>query len=225
VIAGLHLSGAGLVPQAVEVTGGTTGLHLARNTITGGALCGVRNASGSAVFLGDGTLDTANDVYGNGGATPLQFRNDNVAADSLDATLNFWGTTAYDVILTQLEGPILSCPITDATHTKVLCAPLSALGAPVPGPAVPGPHLSLGPNPFVTDAAIRFTLPPGAAGARLTIHDVLGRRVRAFAPGPGAGAVRWSGRDEEGRSVAPGVYFVRLEAAGAIVVRRLVRLR
>ncbi|MBZ0267081.1 right-handed parallel beta-helix repeat-containing protein [bacterium] len=223
VVAGLHLEGAGLVPQAVEVRAGSTGLHLARNAISGGTVCGVLNGFDSAVFLGDGTLATANDVYGNGGATPLQFRND--APDSLDAFLNYWGTTAYDVILGQLDGPIRSCPITDITHTKILCAPLSALGA--PPPSLPGPelHLTAGPNPFFTGADLRFTLPPDGRGGRLAIHDVLGRRVRTFALGPGAGTVRWAGTDDGGRNVAPGVYFVRLEAAGAVATRRLVRLR
>lgn len=224
VVAALRLDGAGLVPQAVEVTNGTTGLHLAKNAITGGAVCGVRNGGDSAVFLGDGTLDTANDVYGNGGATPLQLRNDNAAADSLDATLNYWGTTAYDVILTQLQGKVRSCPITDATHTKVLCAPLSALPAPEPGAARPDLRLAVSPNPFRAEAALRFALPPGQGG-RLTIHDVLGRRVRSFVLPPGAAAVRWTGRDEAGAPVAPGVYFARLEASGAVSTTRLVRLR
>jgi hypothetical protein len=63
---------------------------------------------------------------------------------------------------------------------------------------------------------------------RVTVHDVSGRRVRVVSDGraalPGERTLTWDGRDEAGRRVPPGVYFLRgrgdLEFA-----RKAVRLR
>jgi hypothetical protein len=35
----------------------------------------------------------------------------------------------------------------------------------------------------------------------------------------------WDGRDESGRAVAPGVYFVRYRAEGFVATERLIRMR
>ena len=48
--------------------------------------------------------------------------------------------------------------------------------------------------------------------------------IRRF-HGAGNGAVVWDGRDDEGRLVSPGIYFVRAEAGGRAVVARVVLLR
>ena len=63
---------------------------------------------------------------------------------------------------------------------------------------------------------------------RLTVHDVQGRRVRGLlAEGldPGRYSVYWNGRDEGGRAVASGVYFVRMEAGAVSQTRKLVKIR
>jgi len=92
------------------------------------------------------------------------------------------------------------------------------------GTAVPEPPgaegvmtLSLGPaspNPFVTETVIDYEVPPGAR-TRLLVYDIQGRRVTMLldhvAQGERESAV-WNGRDQNGRRVAPGVYFLRLES-------------
>jgi hypothetical protein len=37
--------------------------------------------------------------------------------------------------------------------------------------------------------------------------------------------VRWGGEDQSGRTVAPGIYFYRLETPTRILVRKLQRMR
>jgi Tol biopolymer transport system component len=76
-------------------------------------------------------------------------------------------------------------------------------------------RLTVGPNPVRpgdrTD--VRFDLPAAAPG-RVTVYDVTGRPVRVLAAGllaSGPTSIGWDGRDERGRPVAQGVYFVRLE--------------
>ena len=83
------------------------------------------------------------------------------------------------------------------------------------------------PKPFHDEAHVAFTLPRGGP-ASLTVLDVQGRRVRSLSAGAlpaGRQSARWDGRDEAGRRVASGLYFVRLEVGGVKLVRRLVRAR
>ena len=72
---------------------------------------------------------------------------------------------------------------------------------------------------------VEFTL-PRAGDVRLEVFDAHGRRVRALADEPelAPGLVRrsWDGISVTGARVAPGLYFVRLNAAGEQRVRRVV---
>jgi hypothetical protein len=64
--------------------------------------------------------------------------------------------------------------------------------------------------------------------ARLEVYDAAGRRVRRVADGffgAGVRAVEWDGRGEDGRAVASGVYWVRLECAGHVKSGKLVVAR
>jgi hypothetical protein len=82
------------------------------------------------------------------------------------------------------------------------------------------------PNPFRHATQITFDLPV-AAGVRLAIFDVAGRRVRTLVDrelGPGRHRPEWDGRDDLGRRAARGVYFVRLETGSFAAVRAAVRL-
>lgn len=94
------------------------------------------------------------------------------------------------------------------------------------GPVLATRLLPVEPNPFGTSATVRFEL-RDTGPAKLTVYDVTGRRVRALAHGvrpAGRHAVTWDGRDEAGRRVASGTYFVRLEAGGKGFHRAVVRL-
>jgi len=87
-------------------------------------------------------------------------------------------------------------------------------------------HAAL-PNPFTSATTIRFELPGAGGPARLSVFDLAGRRVATLVDGPyggGTHAARWDGTDGNGRDVGPGVYLCRLEAAGNVATRRVVRL-
>ena len=83
------------------------------------------------------------------------------------------------------------------------------------------------PNPFNPKTEIRFNLSsPGRAS--LVIYDLVGRRVRLLAGGDhhaGTFTKEWYGTDDSGREVSSGVYFVRLEALGKPVTRKITLLR
>ena len=83
------------------------------------------------------------------------------------------------------------------------------------------------PNPFNPQTEIAFEL-ARAGNARLTIYDVSGRLVRTLHEGHLDAAhhtMAWAGRDDRGRAVASGVYYLRVEVGGSVAVRpvRVVR--
>jgi len=85
--------------------------------------------------------------------------------------------------------------------------------------------LEAAPNPFTDGTTIRFAA-PGDAGVSLRVFDVMGRSVRLLADGAHAAqaaSVRWDGRGDDGTRVHPGVYFLRLESAGAARTAKVLR--
>ncbi len=79
------------------------------------------------------------------------------------------------------------------------------------------------PNPAAAGATIAFAL-PAAGSATVAVYDVAGRRVRELRRqsfGAGMQRLAWDGRDDGGRPVGDGVYFVRVETAERTAVARL----
>ncbi|HID10217.1 MAG TPA: T9SS type A sorting domain-containing protein [Candidatus Latescibacteria bacterium] len=83
------------------------------------------------------------------------------------------------------------------------------------------------PNPFNSRAVVPYVL--GEDGyVRLAVYDMLGRKVRVLFEGrqeKGLHRAYWDGRDEEGRSVASGIYILKLEAGGKRWARTLSLIR
>jgi hypothetical protein len=80
------------------------------------------------------------------------------------------------------------------------------------------------PNPAPGSATFAFVL-PRAGEARVGIFDVRGARVRWLDAGvltAGSHSLAWDGRDGGGRAVRPGIYVVKIEAAGEHRTQRLV---
>jgi len=83
------------------------------------------------------------------------------------------------------------------------------------------------PNPVRGPAVLEYSLATSSR-VELEIFGVDGRRVRTVVKGdrePGIYREAWDGRDEGGRVVAPGVYYVHLVAGGRRFVRTLVSIR
>jgi hypothetical protein len=83
------------------------------------------------------------------------------------------------------------------------------------------------PDPMRNWATIRFSI-AHRTQANLTLRSITGSLVRvlvgpqSLAPGPYT--LTWDGRDNFGCSVAPGIYFWRLEAEGKVLTRKAVKL-
>lgn len=104
-----------------------------------------------------------------------------------------------------------------------------AIGAPGPPIDAPTTGLALGvlPNPFDSSTEIVASFPQEGVKARVSIFDVAGRRVFTLFSGVTSSRTQslvWDGTSASGELAAPGVYFVKAEAAGESVVRRVVRV-
>jgi len=91
---------------------------------------------------------------------------------------------------------------------------------------VPGPRLEL-PSPFRAHTVIRYTL-DAERRTLLQVLDPAGRVVRTLRAANmrrGAYSISWDSRDDAGRQVAPGVYFVRLATGPGSEVAKVVLVK
>ncbi len=93
--------------------------------------------------------------------------------------------------------------------------------------------LSVRPNPFSSSAEIRAVL-DSSAGSQLSVcvYDVAGRLVKNFrdphpktAGGPAVRSYTWNGRDEAGKELPSGTYFIRIASGGRSACRKVAILR
>ena len=78
------------------------------------------------------------------------------------------------------------------------------------------------PNPFTTTTRIEFSLPASGV-VQLSVYDMRGRRVALVADGhlpAGRHQAEWCAS-----RIAPGIYFCRLRAGGAVATLRMLHLR
>jgi murein DD-endopeptidase len=105
---------------------------------------------------------------------------------------------------------------------------------PVTGvPELPEPPISdslrlrVAPNPAPGGTSLYVDIPEGVP-VRIHIIDATGRRVRSIEPGQqpaGRSRFDWDGRNDEGRDVPSGLYFVRVGAGRRTGIERLVLTR
>ncbi len=82
------------------------------------------------------------------------------------------------------------------------------------------------PNPTRDNTMLRLAI-LRSGHATVTIHDLVGRRVRALFEGDleaGERWIVWDGRDDSGNRVRPGVYFARVMHPGTRAIGRIVLL-
>jgi hypothetical protein len=112
-------------------------------------------------------------------------------------------------------------------RTNLLTNPVSA---PRAGDAPPGTGFALSaPRPNPSFGLTELSLALGTAGrVDAGVYDVRGARVRTLANqifAAGLHTIGWDGRDETGQAAGPGIYFVRVEALGESITRKLVVVR
>jgi hypothetical protein len=83
------------------------------------------------------------------------------------------------------------------------------------------------PNPFSGRAQILFDLPESGP-VKIRIFDLQGRVVKNLlqeTKDPGRYSAFWAGDNDAGQSVAPGIYFYRLETQSRTDTKKLVKMR
>ena len=97
------------------------------------------------------------------------------------------------------------------------------------GAVVAARSLAAWPSPYKGGALnVSFAIPSRSGAAEITLLDLAGRRVRTLERGTleaGRRVLSWDGRDDSGRYVANGVYFLVSRAGGQESKLKLVVLR
>lgn len=110
--------------------------------------------------------------------------------------------------------------------TEVYRSPVTEVT--LPGAAVMATRLLPNvPNPFNPETAVHFEL-ARAGRVRISVYDVAGRRIAQLLNEhreAGADNVVWRGRDDRGRTVTSGAYYIRLEADGNVDTRKVMLLK
>ncbi|HMB70771.1 MAG TPA: FlgD immunoglobulin-like domain containing protein, partial [bacterium] len=101
-----------------------------------------------------------------------------------------------------------------------------ATGVPTPANDAGSSWARAYPSPFRSTTAVEFSQPaPGPVS--MDVYDARGARVTTLVDGvlaAGEHRAPWSGRDDAGRRVAPGVYFVRLRGDHGESATKVVRV-
>jgi len=83
------------------------------------------------------------------------------------------------------------------------------------------------PNPFNMSTLIPYSL-AGESHVKITVSNILGQTVYTVVDefqSSGAHTAEWHGLDANGRSVASGIYFFRVQVGNAAQVRKMVLLK
>ena len=90
-----------------------------------------------------------------------------------------------------------------------------------------GRKMVVAPNPFNNNALVHWTLERDA-DVSLQVFDASGRVVRTLASGrttAGTYTTAWNGRDDTGRELARGIYFVRLKTPSEMIKTKTILAR
>ena len=141
-------------------------------------------------------------------------------------------TTSYKTVGASFEIGGLEDTIFPSTKSELLKAIMGFFEIDVEveeGIETEGRRLSLelpSPNPFRENVSISFAL-PREMPLSLRIYDVTGRCVRNLFRGrarAGFHVLRWDGRDDRGKRVSSGVYFIDLRAPSEDLRQKVIRL-
>jgi len=145
---------------------------------------------------------------------------------SLDGAVSLATTVDTDVELADIAHPwVLVVAVDDYGLESEPSLPVGVTD--VPGVITTVQLSRAVPNPFNPSTTIAYALPADGP-VRLSVYDVSGRLVRVLVNGEieaGRHAVVWRGRNSDGRLVASGTYFSRLEAAGRVLTGRMTLLK
>jgi hypothetical protein len=144
------------------------------------------------------------------------------------ATLYHWRVRIATDSPFFLHSPWLGLPYNGTSEADLRTGGnTTAVATEKPSPSRPLLLEAASPNPFSASTNLAYNL-PAAGRSRIAVYDVVGRQVALLhdgAPGAGRHQVRWEGRDQQGRALPAGTYFIRLEFDGRSEARKVVLAR
>ncbi len=131
-------------------------------------------------------------------------------------------TTSLDTLLN------IVCGVVDSLSPFVLSVPTPGSG--VFDHVIPSRYALYQnvPNPFNPSTVIRYDVPAGGGIVKLSIYDVTGRLIKTLVNeynNAGRKRATWDGRNDDGTSVASGIYFYRMQAANFTATRKMLFLK
>ena len=208
------LSGNTVVDNEAAAGGG--GIHAVATTASIANTIVAFNGGAGVEATGSSLTFACNDVHGNTGAGYAGVADPTGSDGNVSVDPTFCDPVAGDYTVEDTS------PCLPAQSGG--CGLIGALGEGCvggtdvdDGPGAPPARFAVEPNfpnPFNPSTTIRFALPE-AAVTTLRVYDVTGRLVRTLVEGelPAAvQAVEWRGDDDQGRSLAAGVYFYRIRS-------------
>jgi hypothetical protein len=185
---------------------------------------------------GDGDIDAMSSNFAGGSVSVLT--NDGIGGFTVSATLPVRTSGSY-TWAHDLDGDgDLDLSVADELADSIFVfyngtSPATDVasggGASPEGAGVAGPAIALWPNPVRAGALANLRLSGLSGPVVVEVFGVDGRQVRRLWSGPAAGLagggaggeLSWDGRDEHGRTVASGRYFVSAAAGGRTVAREV----
>jgi hypothetical protein len=132
----------------------------------------------------------------------------------------------FRVEMTYLDdGNTIMQPMVDSV--QIGNTPVAVAEIPSPDEMVPFTLSPMRPNPMRATGTVRYSLTTEGK-VSLVVYNALGQSVRTLVNGnasAGHHVIAWDGRDDSGRPVAPGAYFLRYKANGQEALGRVVVVR
>jgi hypothetical protein len=85
-------------------------------------------------------------------------------------------------------------------------------------------HVHCYPNPFHQIMAISFQSSVTGIPIDIKIYDTAGRLVKLYSVSSAEFSIPWDGRDENGKAVPAGVYFIQLGSSSTNVTKKVVKI-
>lgn len=143
------------------------------------------------------------------------------AGDEMDLLVEYADASGTAGLILSWEGSQLTRRTIEMSDTRLPAS--SGTNRSVPFDALPS-DLTLQevyPNPFLESISARIQCEPGQR-VTASLVDVLGRQIRL--QNVRCGAARLANLDADGLELAPGVYFLVVEADGQLISRPIIRL-
>lgn len=172
------------------------------------------NSSSLPLCVGDMIGNGENIIVGKKGGNSTEIRD--AMTGALILTFPAYAVYGDSYAMVDLDNDgTPECVVTNGADTFVIDWVLVA-GQAESNRTVPDFGLDLRPNPSRPGAAVDLRIPERGV-VQVSVYDVAGRRVRSLHDGmreAGAHELAWDGRDDSGRAVAAGTYFVELRIDG-----------